>query len=205
MAKIIFYTNESVDVAVADGLKRRGVKVVSARDAGNLGLSDGEQLEYARKNNFVIITHDNDLLLMAVEIKHKGIVYVHQESSIVLGILIRMLRLLWDIAEQKTWQTTWNFYKSGKSLIMRRKCLLLRLGIMEFGEAWKLQKSLLEDRMSNAIEDCLILLQHPPTFTYGRRYKEDNLITNKEYYGSLGFAVYKTDRGDWLLITVLAK
>ena len=78
---------------------------------------------------------------------------------------------------------------------MRRKCLLLRLGIMEFGEAWKLQKSLLEDRMSNAIEDCLILLQHPPTFTYGRRYKEDNLITNKEYYGSLGFAVYKTDRG----------
>lgn len=78
---------------------------------------------------------------------------------------------------------------------MRGKCLLLRLGTMEFGEAWKLQKSLLEARMSNAIEDCLILLQHPPTFTYGRRYKEDNLITNKEYYGSLGFAVYKTDRG----------
>lgn len=78
---------------------------------------------------------------------------------------------------------------------MRRKCLLLRLGMVEFGEAWKIQKSLLEARMSNAIEDCLILLQHPPTFTYGRRYKEDNLITNKEYYESLGFAVYKTDRG----------
>ena len=100
LAKIIFYTNESVDVAVADGLKRRGVKVVSARDAGNLGLSDGEQLEYARKNNFVIITHDNDLLLMAVEIKHKGIVYVHQEKYSI-GDLIRRLRLLWDIAEQK--------------------------------------------------------------------------------------------------------
>jgi len=78
---------------------------------------------------------------------------------------------------------------------MKRKCHLLRLGIMEFGEAWKLQKSLLEPRMSNAVEDCLILLQHPPTFTFGRRYKEDNLITNKEYYESLGFAVYKTDRG----------
>ena len=78
---------------------------------------------------------------------------------------------------------------------MRGKCLLLRLGIMEFGEAWKLQKSLLEARMSNAIEDCLILLQHPPTFTYGRRYKEDNLIANKEDYESLGFAIYKTDRG----------
>lgn len=100
MAKIIFYTNESVNVAVADGLKRRGVKVVSARDAGNLGLSDGEQLEYARKNNFVIITHDDDFLLMAVEIKHKGIVYVHQQKCSI-GDLIRRLRLLWDIAEQK--------------------------------------------------------------------------------------------------------
>ncbi len=78
---------------------------------------------------------------------------------------------------------------------MRRKCLLLRLGMVEFGEAWKIQKSLLEARMSNAIEDCLVLLQHPPTFTYGRRYKEGNLIANKEYYESLGFAVYKTDRG----------
>ena len=78
---------------------------------------------------------------------------------------------------------------------MRRKCLLLQLAMVEYGEAWELQKSLLNARMSNAVEDCLILLQHPPTFTFGRRYKEDNLITNKEYYESLGFAVYKTDRG----------
>ena len=58
-----------------------------------------------------------------------------------------------------------------------------------------MQKSLLDARVSGKVEDCLILLQHPPTFTFGRRYKEDNLITNKEYYESLGFAVYKTDRG----------
>ncbi|MDR4508739.1 MAG: hypothetical protein MRJ65_10990 [Candidatus Brocadiaceae bacterium] len=45
MAKIVFYTNESVNVAVAEGLKRRGFKVVSARDVGNLGFSDKEQQE----------------------------------------------------------------------------------------------------------------------------------------------------------------
>jgi len=78
---------------------------------------------------------------------------------------------------------------------MRRKCLLLQLAMVEYGEAWELQKSLLDARVSGKVEDCLILLQHPPTFTFGRRYKEDNLITNKEYYESLGFAVYKTDRG----------
>jgi lipoate-protein ligase B len=66
---------------------------------------------------------------------------------------------------------------------------------VEYGEAWELQKSLLDARVSGKIEDCLVLLQHPPTFTYGRRYKEDNLIANKEYYENLGFAVSKTDRG----------
>ncbi len=78
---------------------------------------------------------------------------------------------------------------------MRRKCLLLQLDMVEYGEAWEFQKVLLEARVSGKVEDCLILLQHPPTFTYGRRYKEGNLIANKEYYESLGFAIYKTDRG----------
>ncbi len=78
---------------------------------------------------------------------------------------------------------------------MKRNSLLLQFDEIEYGEAWELQKSLLDARVSGKIEDCFILLQHPPTFTYGRRYKEDNLIANREYYENLGFAVYKTDRG----------
>ena len=78
---------------------------------------------------------------------------------------------------------------------MRRKCHLLQLDMVEYVEAWELQKALLEARISGKMEDCIILLQHPPTFTFGRRYKEGNLIANKEYYETLGFAVYKTDRG----------
>ena len=78
---------------------------------------------------------------------------------------------------------------------MKRKCLLLQPGTVEYGEALELQKSLLDARVSGKMDDCLILLQHPPAFTYGRRYKEGNLIANKEYYESLGFAIYKTDRG----------
>jgi len=41
MGKLRIYTNESVDVAIADGLKRRGVDAFSARDAGNLGVFRG--------------------------------------------------------------------------------------------------------------------------------------------------------------------
>lgn len=78
---------------------------------------------------------------------------------------------------------------------MSRKSLLLQLDMVEYGRAWELQKAVLESRINNNIEDCLILLQHPPTFTYGRRYKDGNLIFNKRYYEDNGFAVYKTDRG----------
>lgn len=78
---------------------------------------------------------------------------------------------------------------------MMRNSLLIQLDVVEYGDAWELQKTLFETRISDKIEDCLILLQHPPTFTFGRRYKEDNLISNRDYYERNGFAVYKTDRG----------
>jgi len=76
-----------------------------------------------------------------------------------------------------------------------KKWLLIRADMVEYGEAWELQKKLLHARMSEEIEDSLMLLQHPPTFTYGRRYKDDNLIKNKKFYEEMGFAVHKTDRG----------
>jgi hypothetical protein len=37
----------------------------SARDTGNLGLSDEEQLEYAIREQAVIFTHDDDFLRLA--------------------------------------------------------------------------------------------------------------------------------------------
>ena len=100
MADIVFYTNESVSVAVSEGLKRRGVKAISARDAGNLGLSDEEQLAYASKNNFVIVTHDDDFLSIAMEHEHNGIAYVHQEKYNV-GDLIRRLKLLCETTQSE--------------------------------------------------------------------------------------------------------
>jgi len=54
MGKIRIYTDESSSVAIAEGLKRRGVDAFSARDAGNLGLTDEEQLIYAGKERITI-------------------------------------------------------------------------------------------------------------------------------------------------------
>jgi predicted nuclease of predicted toxin-antitoxin system len=65
MGKIRIYTNESVDVAIADGLRRRGGDAFSARDSDNLGLTDENQLIYAAKEKMAIFTHDTDFLQIA--------------------------------------------------------------------------------------------------------------------------------------------
>lgn len=72
MGKIKIYTNESVDVAIAEGLKRRGLDASSSRDTGNLGLADEEQLIYASKEKAAIFSHDTDFLRIAPDGWKKG-------------------------------------------------------------------------------------------------------------------------------------
>jgi len=92
---IRIYTNESVDIAIAEGLKRRGIQAWSARDAGNLGLTDKEQLEYVVREKAVIFTHDDDFLSMVAKSdqEHYSVIYVHQQRLSV-GECIRRLKNL---------------------------------------------------------------------------------------------------------------
>lgn len=95
MARLRIYTNESVHVAVAIGLKRRGVDAWSARDVGNLGLSDEEQLQYASREKATIFTHDDDFLRLAHKWtlqgkEHWGIIYA-QVQKFSIGECIRRL------------------------------------------------------------------------------------------------------------------
>lgn len=77
-----------------------------------------------------------------------------------------------------------------------RKCLLLKPGTVEYGKAWQLQKRLFAARMSGRIEDILITLQHPPTYTLGRRDKNVNhFLIDKKQLRNRGFSVYRVDRG----------
>ena len=77
-----------------------------------------------------------------------------------------------------------------------KRCLLLKPGMVEYGEAWQLQKRLFTARMSGRIEDILITLQHPPTYTLGRRDKNVNhFLIDKNQLRSRGFSIYKVDRG----------
>lgn len=99
--RIKIYADESVPVAVVAGLQRRGVEAISARDAGNLGFTDLEQLAYAIENRYLLFTHDTDFLMLAAETsgagqEHWGVVYVHQEK-LSIGGCIRRLKELVDV------------------------------------------------------------------------------------------------------------
>ena len=108
MDKIEIYTDESVNVVIAEGLNRRGIKAVTSRDAGNLSLLDEEQLNYAIRNNLVIVTHDVDFIFLSKKYDHNGIIYVHQ-NKYSIGEMISEIKFLYDNVDQKRMENRLEF------------------------------------------------------------------------------------------------
>jgi len=52
------YLDENISVVVADLIRSRGFEALTARDAGNIGWTDDQQLQFATKNEMAILTHD---------------------------------------------------------------------------------------------------------------------------------------------------
>lgn len=95
--RIGFFLDQHIPEAVTRGLERRGVDALSAQDAGRCGLSDLEQLEYARREQRVIVTFDDDFLtLAALGITHTGIAF-SPASKYSIGELLRALLLIYEI------------------------------------------------------------------------------------------------------------
>jgi lipoyl(octanoyl) transferase len=72
-----------------------------------------------------------------------------------------------------------------------RPAYLLNLGVVPYLEAWELQRSLAQDVLQGAIPDTVILLEHPPVVTLGRRAEEGELHVPPE----AEIEVVETDRG----------
>jgi lipoyl(octanoyl) transferase len=72
-----------------------------------------------------------------------------------------------------------------------RPAYLLSLGPTPYAEAWELQRSLAAAVMQGAIPDTVVLLEHPPVVTVGRRTGEDELHVPDD----VEVDVVKTDRG----------
>ncbi len=64
-----------------------------------------------------------------------------------------------------------------------------------FSDAWKLQQTIFDKRKSGAIDDTLILLEHPHTYTLGKTAKREHLIYNEKQLEEQGISVFDIDRG----------
>jgi lipoyl(octanoyl) transferase len=73
--------------------------------------------------------------------------------------------------------------------------LLLRCGIVPYREAWDLQLRLAERRRAGEIADVLMLLEHPPVYSRGRRARPEELPMGDAWYEAQGIEVLDTDRG----------
>jgi lipoyl(octanoyl) transferase len=68
---------------------------------------------------------------------------------------------------------------------------VMNLGLVPYGEAWELQRSLAGAVSQGAIPDTILLLEHPPTITTGRRTEEGEL----HIPDAAEVEIVETDRG----------
>lgn len=77
----------------------------------------------------------------------------------------------------------------------KRKLEVRRLGRIGYSDALALQKELEAEVIAQRSTDVLLLLEHPHTFTIGRRAKESGILATAEMLGSMGVEVFETNRG----------
>ncbi|HEU4599163.1 MAG TPA: lipoyl(octanoyl) transferase LipB [Solirubrobacterales bacterium] len=73
--------------------------------------------------------------------------------------------------------------------------LVVRCGTVPYPEAWELQRQLEGQRQRGEIDDVLLLLEHPPVYTRGRRSTPAELPMGVAWYEAQGIEVLETDRG----------
>ena len=77
----------------------------------------------------------------------------------------------------------------------RAPLLVVRPGLLEYGAAWELQQGLVAARQRGLVDDILILLEHPHTYTIGRRGQWADVLLSDVERAQRSVAVYEVDRG----------
>jgi lipoate-protein ligase B len=70
-----------------------------------------------------------------------------------------------------------------------------RLGRVAYGDGLELQKELETRVIAERERDYLLLLEHPHTFTLGRRAKTDGVLATADLLRAMGVEVFETNRG----------
>lgn len=69
------------------------------------------------------------------------------------------------------------------------------LGLIDYKEAWELQKEIFSQKLDGNSEDFLFLLEHPNTYTLGKTADRLHLKSSEDYLQENHISVYDIDRG----------
>lgn len=72
---------------------------------------------------------------------------------------------------------------------------VIKLGLTDYDEALDLQRRLVKLNQAKFVNDILLLLEHPPLITLGRRVNEKNILATKHQLDIAGIKTFDTDRG----------
>lgn len=75
------------------------------------------------------------------------------------------------------------------------KLTVLQLGRIDYTHAHTIQHTLLKKRQDGSIGDTLVLLEHPPVITLGRRGEQRDVVAVPELLTHEGVEVYEVERG----------
>src|SRR3990170_1121553 len=73
-------------------------------------------------------------------------------------------------------------------------CTVVRPGLVDYQEAWEEQRRLVEACREDG-RARLLLLEHPPTYTFGVRGRQEHLLLSEAALAELGASVHRVDRG----------
>jgi lipoyl(octanoyl) transferase len=73
--------------------------------------------------------------------------------------------------------------------------LIVRCRLLPYEEAARLQKRIERARQADRVPDVLLLLEHNPVYTKGRRTQPGELAMGEDWYRMQGIEVCETDRG----------
>ena len=98
-----FYTDVQIRRALTEGLRLRGVDVITAQEAGASEMPDSDLLDRASSLGRVLFTHDRDFLREATRRQQSnrlfaGIVYAHQ-IEVKIGQCLNDLEIIAKAAE----------------------------------------------------------------------------------------------------------
>lgn len=100
--RIRFHCDEHIDPAIVGGLRRREIDVTTSAEAGLLGATDKQHLEFARAQGRLIITKDIDYLRLSAQGEaHCGIAYCKQGRLAIGQMLTSLIHIYEELMPEE--------------------------------------------------------------------------------------------------------